>query len=83
MNYFAGSETMCIVSGKKEDFVVSPAINPGTCENITIMQNNKGKFKFGAFSREDLGQDNDHIHVNMFDAQQAANAVKICIGMWL
>ena len=79
MSYFTGSETVCVVSGNKADFVVSPAINPGTCENITIMKNTKGRFKFGAFSWTDLGQDNEHVHVNMFDAQQAANAVKIII----
>ena len=68
------------MSGKKENFVVSPVIQPGSTAMITIKQNSKGKFKFGLFSMTDLGQDNDNIHVNLFDARQAVNGKKIYIG---
>ena len=67
-----------IVSGKKESFVVSPAINPGTSDRITIKQNGK-MFLFGPFSLSDLGQGKDQVQVNMFDAQQAVNVKKINI----
>ena len=68
------------MSGKKENFVVSPVIQPGSTAMITIKQNSKGKFKFGLFSRTDLGQDDNNIHVNLFDARQAVNGKKIYIG---
>ena len=72
-----GNETLWIVSGHKDNFDVSPAINPGTCQSITIKQNKEGRFKFGPFSLNDLGKGKDHVQVNLFDAQQAVNAVKI------
>ena len=68
------------MSGKKENFVVSPAIPPGSTSTITVKQNSKGKFTFGLFSRTDLGQDDNNIHVNLFDAGQAVNGKKINIG---
>ena len=68
-----------MVSGKKENFVVSPVIQPGTKAMITVKQNSKGKFKFGLFSRTDLGQDDNNVHVNLFDAGQASNGKKINI----
>ena len=66
-----------MVSGKKENFVVSPVIQPGSKAKITIKQNSKGKFEFGLFSRTDLGQDNNNVHVNLFDARQVVNGKKI------
>ena len=69
-----------MVSGKKENFAVSPVIQPGSSAKITIKQNSQGKFKFGLFSRTDLGQDDNNIHVNLFDARQAVNGKKINIG---
>ena len=74
----SGKEPLWIVSGKKESFVVSPTINPGTSERITIKQNGK-MFLFGPFSLSDLGQGKDQVQVNMFDAQQAVNVKKINI----
>ena len=68
---------MWIVSGRKDNFDVSPEINPGNFENITIKQNKEGRFKFGPFSLNDLSQGKDNVQVNLFDAQQAVNAVKI------
>ena len=70
---------MWVVSGKTHNFVVSPAINPGTSDRITIKQNSEGRFKFGPFSLTDLGQGKDRVQVNMMDAQQAANVKKINI----
>ena len=67
------------MSGKKDDFDVSPDIKPGTSDNITIRQDKEGRFKFGPFSFSDLNQGKDHVHVNLFDAQQAVNAEKIII----
>ena len=67
------------MSGKKESFVVSPTINPGTSITITIKQNSERRFKFGPFSLSDLGQSKDQVQVNMFDAQQAVNVKKINI----
>ena len=67
------------MSGKKDNFDVSPAINPGNFENITIKQNKERKFMFGLFSLTDLNQTQDHVQVNLFDAQQALNAMKISI----
>ena len=75
----SGKEPLWIVSGKKESFVVSPAINPGTSDRITIKQNSERRFKFGPFSLSDLGQSKDQVQVNMFDAQQAVNVKKINI----
>ena len=72
---------MWIVSGRKDNFDVSPAIQPGTCQSITIRQNKEGRFKFGPFSLDDLSHGKNHVHVNLFDAQQAVNAVKIIIWM--
>ena len=69
-----------MVSGKKEKFVVSPVIQPGSKSMITIKENSQGKFKFGLFSRPDLGQDNNNIQVNLFDARQALNGKKIYVG---
>ena len=70
---------MWLVSGKRENFVVSPVIQPGSSAMITIKQNSEGKFKFGLFSRTDLGQDNNNVQVNLFDARQAVNGKKIYI----
>ena len=70
---------MWIVSGRKDNFDVSPAIQPGTCQSITIRQNKEGRFMFGPFSLDDLSHGKNHVHVNLFDAQQASNAVKIII----
>ena len=67
------------MSGKKESFVVSPVIQPGSTAMITIQQNSEGKFKFGLFSMTDLAQDKDNVHVNLFDARQAVNGKKIYI----
>merc|ERR1712183_829014 len=77
-----GKEPLWVVSGKKENFVVSPVIKPGftSTAKITIKQNSQGKFKFGLFSRTDLGQDNSNVQVNLFDARQAVNGKKIYIG---
>ena len=69
-----------MVSGKKENFVVSPVIQPGSTAMITIKQNSEGKFLFGLFSSTDLAQDNSNIHVHLFDARQAVNGKKINIG---
>ena len=68
-----------MVSGKKENFVVSPVIQPGSTAMITIKQNSEGKFLFGLFSSTDLGQDNSNIHVHLFDARQAVNGKRINI----
>ena len=68
-----------MVSGKKESFVVSPVIQPGSTAMITIKQNSEGKFLFGLFSETDLGQDSKNIHVHLFDARQAVNGKKINI----
>ena len=68
-----------MVSGKKENFAISPVIQPGSTATITIKQNSEGKFKFGFFSRRDLGQDNSNVNVNLFDARQAVNGKKINI----
>ena len=68
-----------MVSGKKESFVVSPVIQPGSTAMITIQKNSEGKFKFGLFCMTDLGQDKDNVHVNLFDARQAVNVKKIYI----
>ena len=68
---------MCIVSGKKENFDVSPVINPGKSNIITIKQNSDKKFIFGPFSETDLKQDKNQVHINLFDAQQALNVKKI------
>ena len=68
-----------MVSGKKESFVVSPVIQPGSKAKITIKQNSEGKFQFGLFSRTDLGQDNNNVQVNLYDARQAVNGKKINI----
>ena len=67
------------MSGKKENFVVSPVIQPGSNAKITIKQNSQKKFEFGLFSRTDLGQDDNNVHVNLFDARQALNGKKIYI----
>ena len=75
----SGKEPLWIVSGKKENFVVSPTINPGTSDRITIKQNSERRFKFGPFSLSDLGQGKDQVQVNMLDAQQAVNVRKINI----
>lgn len=74
-----GSETLWIVSGSKENFVVSPPIQPGTSETVTIKQDKEGRFTFGPFCLRDLSQGEDHVQVNLFDAQQAVNVVKINI----
>ena len=68
-----------MVSGKKESFVVSPVIQPGSKAKITIKQNSERKFQFGLFSRTDLGQDNNNVQVNLYDARQAVNGKKINI----
>ena len=76
---FTGKEKLWVVSGKKDNFDVSPAINPGNFENITIKQNKERKFMFGLFSLTDLNQTEDHVQVNLFDAQQAMNGKRIKI----
>ena len=58
---------------------MSPVINPGTGINVTIKQNKEGRFKFGPFSLTDLMHGKDNVQVNLFDAQQALNAMKISI----
>ena len=70
---------MWIVSGRKDNFDVSPEIQPGTSENITIRQNKEGRFKFGIFCLRDLSHGKNQVHVTLFDAQQAVNVVKIII----
>ena len=77
--YITGNEPLWVVSGKKDNFDVSPAINPGVCDKITFKQNKEGKFMFGPFSRTDISQEGDHVQVNLFDAQQALNGKKIQI----
>ena len=63
------------MSGRKENFDVSPDINPGVTYKVTIKKNNDGKFAFGPFTT----QGTDHIKVNLFDAQEAINVEKISI----
>ena len=58
---------------------MSPVIQPGFKAKITIKQNSEGKFQFGLFSRTDLGQDNNNVQVNLYDARQAVNGKKINI----
>ena len=67
------------MSGKKDNFDVSPVINPGSSVNITIKQNSDKKFMFGPFSAKDLNQEKDQVHVDLFDAQKAVNVTKIHI----
>ena len=67
------------MSGKKDNFDVSPVINPGSSDNITIKQNSDKKFMFGPFSARDLNQEKDQVNVNLFDAQKAVNVTKIKI----
>merc|ERR1719234_1004650 len=74
-----GYEPLCIVSGKKDNFDVSPVINPGSSDNITIKQNSDKKFMFGPFSARDLKNEKDQVPVNLFDAQKAVNVTKIKI----
>ena len=70
---------MWIVSGRKDNFDVSPAIRPGTSENISIQKNEEGRFKFGPFSLDDIIDGKNQVQVALFDAQQAVNVVKIII----
>ena len=58
---------------------MSPVINPGSSNNITIKQNSDKKFMFGPFSARDLKNEKDQVHVNLFDAQKAVNVTKIKI----
>ena len=67
------------MSGRRENFDVSPVINPGSSVNLTIKQNSDKKFLFGPFSAKDLNQGKDQVHVNLFDAQKAVNVTKINI----
>ena len=67
------------MSGRRDNFDVSPVINPGSSVNITIKQNSDKKFMFGPFSARDLNQEKDQVHVNLFDAQKAVNVTKINI----
>ena len=76
---FTGKESLWVVSGTKDNFDVSPEINPGNFENITIKQNKEGKFMFGLFSLTDLNQSKDNVQVSLFDAQQALNGKRIKI----
>ena len=76
---FKGDEPLWIVSGKKENFDVSPRIQPRAEENITIKQNSEGRFKFGPFSLTDLMHEKGSVQVNLFDAQHADNIKKIGI----
>ena len=77
--YDTGKFPLCIVSGKKDNFDVSPVIQPGKSDNITIRQNSDKKFMFGPYSETDLKQDKNQVHINLFDAQQASNVKKINI----
>ena len=58
---------------------MSPRIQPGTDENITIKQNSDGKFMSGPFSLTDLMHEKGSVQVNLFDAHQADNVAKISI----
>ena len=67
---YSGRETLCLVSGRRRNFEVSPPLMAGTSLRIKVRENKKG-FEFGLITAE-AGNLKDYKAV-MFDARAVVN----------
>ena len=67
---FSGRETLCLVSGRRRNFEVSPPLMAGTSLRIKVRENKKG-FEFGLLPAK-AGNLKDYKAV-MFDARAVVN----------
>ena len=67
---YSGRETLCLVSGRRRNFEVSPPLRAGTSLRIKVKENKKG-FEFGLITAE-AGNLKDYKAV-MFDARAVVN----------
>ena len=67
---YSGRETLCLVSGRRRNFEVSPPLMAGTSLRIKVKENKKG-FEFGLITAE-AGNLKDYKAV-MFDARAVVN----------
>ena len=67
---YSGRDTLCLVSGRRSNFEVSPPLRAGTSLRIKVRENKKG-FEFGLITAE-AGNLKDYKAV-MFDARAVVN----------
>ena len=69
---YSGRETLCLVSGRRRNFEVSPPLRAGTSLRIKVKENKKG-FEFGLITATaEAGNLKDYKAV-MFDARAVVN----------
>ena len=70
LTIYSGRETLCLVSGRRRNFEVSPPLRAGTSLRIKVKENKKG-LEFGLVTAE-AGNLKDYKAV-MFDARAVVN----------
>ena len=75
MTILAGPDPLCVISGRKRNFDVSPPISPGKKLWIQIKENNRG-FEFGLISSQGAGSsDEREYHATMFNFEAYRDTV--------